>query len=605
MPSAETEPGRIEEGSPAGTVERTLSGALELHRQGRLAEAERTYRAVLRERPDQIDALHLVGAVRLQRGDHRAALDLLDRALAVRADWPEALNNRGLALHGLERYEEAVASYARALAVRSDYAQALSNRAAALISLDRHADALADLDRVLALRPGYVDAMVNRGAALRSLRRHEEALAALEPALAREPSHAPAWNNHGCALRSLARHEEALASFARALAVEPRNAKIIANRGITLQLLDRIDEAIACYDRALELDPADAEIIGNRGLALHDRHRFEESLAHYARAQAIDPGYAAAHWNEALTRLALGDFERGWPKYEWRWDQPESPTARPQFDRPPWLGEDDVAGKRIFLYAEQGLGDTIQFARYAPIVARRGARVTLGVPEALKSLMASLEGVAHIVGSGETLPEFDVHCPLLSLPLACRTRLDSIPASIPYLSAPADRIALWRQRLPPARALRVGLVWRGRSTYRNDRRRSIAFDRLRPLFSTPGVAFTSLQKDVRRDESEHLAACATGDWGEELRDFGDTAAAVSLLDLVIAVDTSVAHLAGALGKPVWILLPYSADWRWLLEREDSPWYPSARLFRQAVAGDWDHVIGRAARELAPLAAAAA
>jgi hypothetical protein len=363
--------------------------------------------------------------------------------------------------------------------------------------------------------------------------------------------------------------------------------------------LGRLEEALESYARARAIKPDYAEALYNQGNALVMLGRHREALASYERALAIKPDHAEAQWNQGLARLRLGDFRAGWKQYEWRWQRPDGVKSQRSFAQPVWTGQQSLQGKTILLHAEQGLGDTIQFVRYATLVARRGAKVMLEVQRTLKGLLARVEGVAGIVGRGEELPAFDLHCPLLSLPLAFGTELSSIPASVPYLAATDDRIETWSARLPPRKGLRVGIAWSGNAKHKDDRNRSIALARLAHLFAAPGVQFVSLQKDARDGEAEVLRDIPGFlDLGPELKDFADTAALISLIDLVISVDTSTAHLAGAMGKPVWVLLPFSPDWRWLLEREDSPWYPTARLFRQPMIGDWESVIGRMRRELA-------
>jgi hypothetical protein len=329
---------------------------------------------------------------------------------------------------------------------------------------------------------------------------------------------------------------------------------------------------------------------------LHELKRFDEALESFAQAIALDPEYADANFNEGMTRLLLGDFPAGWKKYEWRWQAKQRGQAR-DFSQSRWLGE-PVAGKTILVHAEQGYGDTIQFVRYVPMLARLSANIVLEIQPPLKPLLASVEG-AVVVARGEKLPPFDLHCPILSLPLAFKTELASIPASVPYLQAPHDRIEKWRRRLPRQRELVVAIAWAGSATHEQDLVRSIAIEKLEPLFAIPDIQWIGIQRDLRPGDAEYLAAHPEiAHVGAELADFADTAAVLSQTDLAISVDTSAVHLAGALGRPVWALLQHMPDFRWLLGREDSPWYPSARLFRQPDFGDWKSVIERVSRELA-------
>jgi tetratricopeptide (TPR) repeat protein len=571
---------------------------MEHHQAGRLQEAERAYRQVLNADPGNPDAFHLLGIIAHQAGKNEAAVRWIDKALSARPDFAEALSNRGLALQALGRHGEALASYDKALSVRRGFAEAHYNRGNALQELERHDEALASYDKALSIKPDYVEALSNRAPALRELKRHDEALASCDRALAIQPGFAEAWSNRALALEELRRYDEALASYDRALAIQPGFAEAWSNRALPLQQLNRLDEALASCDRALAIQPGFAEAHCNRGNALKALQRYGEALASYDKALAAAPALADARWSKGLCQLLTGDFERGWENYEWRWKSGVFPDAkRNDFSKPPWLGGEDIAGKTVLLHAEQGFGDTIQFARYAKSVAGKGATVILQVQPALKTMLSDIAGAQQVLGQDEPLPEFDFHCPLLSLPLAMGTRPETIPADIPYLRVADAAAAKWKAKLPGHGASRVGIAWSGHPAHRNDHNRSIALSRLLPL-QCPGASLVSLQKDVRPDDAKVLAANQQIlHFASELGDFSDAAALISLMDLVISVDTSIAHLAGALGKPVWILLPFDPDWRWLVDRKDSPWYPTARLYRQPEAGDWASVVERVGRDL--------
>jgi tetratricopeptide (TPR) repeat protein len=623
--------------SPTATS--LFAEGLALHQAGRLADAERIYNQILATRPDHFDSLHLLGVIFYQRGNHaeavrrinlalkrspnnflalnnrgnalsalkqfKDALASYDRAIAARPDYAEAHSNRANALKELNRFEEALASYDCAIKLRPDYAEAHSNRADALIALERFDEALGASDRALTLRPDFAEAHANRGNALHELRRFAAALASQDRALMLRPDFAEAHSNRGNALHELKRFEEALASYDRALALRPDYAEAHSNRGNALQELKLFEEAVAGYDRALALRGDLAEAHSNRGNALKELGRFDEALASYQAALAVRPDFADAHFNEAMCRLLIGDLYRGWEKNEWRWETAQIRNAKRSFSQPLWLGSDEIAGKTILLHAEQGLGDTIQFCRYAPLVAARGARVILEVQAPLHDLMNTLSEAVQIVSAGDPLPDFALHCPLLSLPLAFATRLETIPFATPYLSAQEAKTRAWRERLGKHRKPKVGLVWAGNprkelpGANRIDGQRSIALDRLTPLFQIAACEFFSLQKgdDAVRQLRDSALGQQITDVTDDLHDFSDTAALIENLDLVISVDTSVAHLAGALGKPFWLLNRYNTCWRWLLDREDSPWYPTARLFRQDTTRDWDPVIARVAAAL--------
>jgi tetratricopeptide (TPR) repeat protein len=504
--------------------------------QGDLGRAEKLCAGILEYRPDNFDALHLLGVLNFRRHRLVEALRFLTQALRINSGSAEAMSNLGLALHATERFEEAIAWYRNALEIAPDHPEILYNLGNACLELGRIDEALANFDAVLAKSPGHVGALVNRG---NTLLRFNQPV-------------------------------KAIASYDNALAALPRHPQILTNRGHALRRLDRPAEALADFDAAL----------------------------------AADPEFAEAHFEAAMTRLCLGDFDAGWKSYEWRWRTGAFARHRPQFQAPLWLGDAPVSGKTILLHAEQGMGDTIQFIRYAPLLAGEGAKVVCEVQPELLPLLAQLKDVT-IIARGEPLPAFDLHCPLLSLPLAFGTRLETIPAAVPYLAAQVERLAEWRDRLALAEPLaarpRAGFVWSGQTSHKNDANRSIPLARLAALFEDPPVQCVSLQSDLRDADGEVLRRLPNlVHLGGVLRDFADTAAAISLLDVVISVDTAVAHLAGALGKPVVILLPHAADFRWLRVREDSPWYPTAKLFRQPAFGDWGSVIGRLHAELRQL-----
>jgi tetratricopeptide (TPR) repeat protein len=563
-----------------------------LHQQqGQIGEAERLYTNILLIQHDHFEALHLLGVLMHRKGRSEEACKLIARALETNAQSVDAHVDRGRVLTALKRHDEALASYDAALAVKPNHFDALILRGNTLYVLARNDEALSSYSRALALKPNHAVTLNNRGSILLALNRCDEALESYDRALAVNPDYADAHSNRGCALEKLDRPDEALVSYDRALALRPDNADALYNRGNVLRKLHRYSEALASYDRAIALRPSHADAHNNRGQALRELMQFDQALASYDRALALQPQNIMAHCNAASLRLMTGDFNRGWAHYEWRWlKQSVAASARHAFPQPRWLGGDEIAGKTILLHSEQGLGDTIQFCRYAPLVAARGAKVILEIQKPLASLMANLAGVEQVVVQGDPLPDFDLHCPLLSLPLAFGTQLETIPSANSYLSAPAQRMSDWQARLGPRRRTRIGLAWSGNAGHERDQERSIQLSALQPLLDVDAT-FVSLQKDVRPDDMALLRA--RGDilhFGDELGDFSDTAALTSQLDLVISVDTSVAHLAGALGKPAWILLTYVPDFRWLLDWDDSPWYPTIRLFRQDATRAWDGVV---------------
>jgi tetratricopeptide (TPR) repeat protein len=464
------------------------------------------------------------------------------------------------------------------------------------------------LRRVVRWNKKNAVAHFNIGVALRELGRHEEEVAAYDDALAAQPRFFEALFNRGNALRALGRHSDALASFSEAIQIRPDCAEAFNNLGNVLGDLLRYDEALVNFDRALDLKPDFAEAHNNRGNALEGLARYGEALQSYQRAQQIDGDYADAHWNESLCRLLVGDYPEGWKKYEWRWrTQTYAPQAQLPLEKPLWLGVESLMGKTILLHAEGGLGDTLQFCRYVALVAARGARVLLEVQPELRRLLKGLAGVSAVLETGVPRPPFDFHCPLMSLPLALGTTRETIPACLPYLAPYPQDVTRWGSKVMHTSArLRVGLVWAGNprlgiaTSHAMDKRRSMPLSQFAPLFELHGIDFYSLQKGdaAVRQVNANPAAQKLIDITNEFDDFADTAAFIEHLDLVIAVDTSCAHLAGAMGKPVWLLNRYDSCWRWFMEGQESPWYPRVmRVFRQPSAGDWGPVVAEVASAL--------
>lgn len=511
------------------------------------------------------DRLHQRGQAALSAGDSRQAVDLLRQAVALAPDnagWQATL---GLALLAESRPQEAMACFGHAIERDPNQVDAHYQCGLILLAQGRPGMALDHLRAVVRLAPRFPDA-------------HRKL---------------------GNALQDLGQIEAAVASYDLAIGLNPDDAESLNNRGNALQRLGQWDASIASYDDAIRVAPGIADIHCNRGFVLRACGRMDEALKAYERVVAIDPDNADGHWFKGIVHLLRGDFEAGLPLYEWRWKTAEQAPTRREFRQPLWLGDQPVSGKRVLLHAEQGLGDTIQFARYAAQVSALGGQVILEAQAPLMRLLYGLGGVSEWVEKGKPLPDFDLHCPLLSLPLAFRTRVETVPWSGPYLSAGRSRIALWEKRLGSRRKPRVGLVWSGREIHSNDHNRSIELSTL--LAGLPrGVEYVSLQQEVRDRDRQALEESGIRHFGPLIEDFTDTASLCMLVDVLISVDTSVAHLSGALGRPTWVLLPAVPDWRWLLDREDTPWYPTARLYRRSIGGDWTAVLARVSRDLAAL-----
>jgi tetratricopeptide (TPR) repeat protein len=569
---------------------------------GRLEDALSHYDKAIALKPDHAGAHNNRGATLARLGRFNEALASHDHAIALNPDSAEAYINHGAALARLGRAPEALSRFDRAIALNPDHAAAHYNRGNALRDLGRAEDAVFSYDRAIALRPDHAEAHNNRGAALADLGRPGEALSSYAKAIALRPNFAEAYNNNGAALADLERLEEALSSYDRAIALKPDHAAAYKNRGAALAGLGRLDEALADCDRAIALQPDYAEAYANRGAALANLGRREEALASCDAAIALKPDSPEARFNKGACHLALGDYERGWEGFEWRWQTRFAPP-RPDLPGLFWRGDFSIENKTILVHAEQGFGDSLQFCRYVPMLARL-ATVVLDVPRPVARLLSGLEGVAQVVARGDPLPPFDAWIPMMSLPLAFHTTLATIPAAIPYLRAGPEQSAGWRDRLAGMSGRKVGLVWAGSPlspqprAQAMDRRRSMTLRQFAPLADIGGLCLVSLQKgDATAQTRTSPEGMVLHDWTEELEDYADTAALVEALDLVISVDTSVAHLAGALGKPVWVLNRFDQCWRWLRDRTDSPWYPTARLFRQRAPGDWSGVIRDVAEAL--------
>jgi tetratricopeptide (TPR) repeat protein len=639
------------------TLEALRARALALHRAGQLGEAQRiytelgaalmtlgrygealaSYEAALALEPQQPDALVSSAAALRALGRSEEALARASAAL-VRQPTPEAHCQQGGALRDLGRLGEAVASFDRAIALDPKCVDAHNGRGITLRQLERTTEALASFERALALRPAAAELHNNRGNVLRHLKRLPEALASLERAVELQPRFAAAYNNRGLVLQALQRYEEARASYAQALALKADYADAFLNLGAlqyelvqpaaalaswqralalapglkgihgnlssALRDLERPEEALAESELALSEDPASPVNHCNRGNALFDLGRFAEAIASYERAIERDAQCALAHFNMGLCLLLRGELGEGLRRYEWRKRLGSYPRAA-SF-APAWSGGEEIAGKRLYVYADHGLGDTIQFCRYASLAAHRGAQVVLAVQPQLTELLRELDPRVRIVALGEQPDRCDFQCALTSLPLAFGTTLARIPASVPYLAAEPLRVARWG-RLLGETGLKVGIVWQG-SRKRIDVGRSVPLEMFARLARIPGVRLISLQKGTARDQLRSASpALEVEGLGEDFdagpQAFLDSAAVMTQLDLIVSCDTAPAHLAGALGRPTWIAVKHVPDWRWLLERTDCPWYPSVRLFRQSRRGDWEGVFTALETELASLARA--
>ena len=531
---------------------------LNLHQRGNLNDAQNIYEQILSIQENNFDALQLLGALFAQVKKYPEAIKFLSKAIIVNPNDAGCFSNLGISFQKLRRLEEALSSYDKAISLQADYAEAYSNR----------------------------------GAVLQELKRLDEALSSYDKAITIKGDYAEAFNSRGTVLEELKRLEEALSSYDKAISINKDYTELYYNRGNVLHKLKRLEEALSSYDKAISLHEDYAEAYSNRGTVLEELKRLEEALSSYEKAISINKDYAEAYWNSSICYLLAGNFNEGWARYEWRWQSKSISKIAGirKFSQPLWLGTEILKDQTIFLYAEQGLGDTIQFSRYVSLVAGLGAKVVLEVQPSLVKLLSYLEGISQIISKGDKLPNFDYQCPLMSLPLAFKTELKTIPSVSKNISSDEKKVEKWQAILGEKTKPRVGIVWSGAVNHKNDLQRSLKLSQL--ITHLPSdYEYLSLQKEISDVDKEVLIEyCKIKHFGDDLKDFTDTAALCELIDIVISVDTSVAHLAGTLGKNTWILLPYSPDWRWLLDRNDSPWYSSVKLYRQEKINDWESVL---------------
>jgi len=545
-----------------GVIQKSLATGFALHQQGKLDEAQLYYETVLRADPKNFDALHLLGVIAHQRQNHPAAIDLLDQAIQHNPRSALAHLNRGNTLKEMGELQRAVADYEQAIAIQ----------------------------------PGYAEAYFNLGIALQEFQQPDRALVCYRKAVGHKPDFAEAYFALGNALQEHGQIDAAIVSLQEATRLRPDFAAAYCNLGNLFKELGRFDDAVAVFGEAIRAQPDFAVAYCNLGNAQKEMQQFQQAIASYSHATALNPDFAEAHWNRSLVHLLLGEFEAAWPLFEWRWKAKKNNISLPDFRRPLWLGESALSGKTILICWEQGFGDTIQFCRYASLVQAFGAKVLLVVPPSLVPLLKTLDGVDQVLGPDEPISDFDYYCPLMSLPLAFHTTLQTIPAPKAYLHADQSKSSFWAAKLPPTGRKRVGIAWSGSAT--NKSRSTPLAELIQHL--PRHLDYVCIQKDVTDVERDILAEQNMFCFDQDLADFSDTAALCGLMDLIISIDTSAAHLAGGMGKPTWVLLPHLPDWRWLLDSSESPWYPSMRLFRQEEMGTWHPVLQRVNHSLIQL-----
>lgn len=602
-----------------------------LFQEGQVENAEIAIAKSIELYPGNADFHYFRGKLFAHAGEPDQAVECFVRALSIQPNFAEGHNDLGLQLQAQNKFDAAIESYQKALSFKSDYAEALANMAFALQSQGKLDAAIVNYRSALTINPNFVAVRNNLASVLQAQDKPEEAIEHLQKAVAIDPDYAEAHSNLGVAFQLHGKFAAAAQSCRMALSIKPNFAEAHSNLADALQALDNLDAAVESYQRAVALNPNLEKTHYNLGNAYIAQGKYDTAVIHYRQAILIKPDFfnahqnlgnafvalgkremaiecfkiaislkpdfSEAHLNMSLCHLLTGNFEIGWAEYEWRWQSTHMKVTNRDYKRPLWRGEESLAGKTILLHHEQGFGDTLQFCRYAKLVAAQSATVILVVPKTLKSVLANLEGITQIFDESEPLPLFDYHCPLMSLPRAFSTNINNIPGETPYVSCNQEARSIWQKKLGHKTRPSIGLVWSGSIAHKNDANRSISLSDLLGLVSED-FQFVSLQKELHPDDQPLLAMQKNiAHFGEDLTSFSDTAGLIANLDLVISVDTSVAHLAGAMGKPVWILLPFNPDWRWMLERSDSPWYPSAKLFRQPKMGDWNSVLSAVSKEL--------
>ena len=562
-------------------ISRLFEQAIQHHQVGQLEQAKRKYQEILDTNPQHADSSHLLGLVEYQYGNYVKAIEHIQQAVLISPEQPVFLNNLGNVLKEMGELDRSVQAYQQALEVAPDDAEIHNNLGVTLKEMGELDRSVQAYQQALEINPQYAEAHNNLGNVLKEMDRLDESIHAYQQALKINPQYAEVYNNMGNVLKEMDRLDESLHAYQQALKINPQFVEGYYNIGVFFQEQRKVKESAQAYQKAIQIQPDYVEAHINLGVVLREQVRLKESIQAHQKAIQIQPDYEEAHINLAITFLLQGQLTAGWREFEWR------RSRKRDFKRPLWDGT-PLNGKSILIYAEQGFGDTIQFVRYIDLLPDANTIIIVVCQPELKTLFKSINRIDTLVTKGEDIPDSDVHVPLLSLPYMFNTTLDTIPARIPYLylNSEADSVL----HLDDSHDLKIGIVWAGRPTHANDNNRSIDLKWFKCLLDIRNCEFFSLQVGERREDiKQHGCHHTIKDLGEQFTDFHHTASAILQLDLVISVDTAVAHLAGALGKAIWTLLPFVPDWRWMLDRSDSPWYPSMTLFRQKEIGDWSPV----------------
>ncbi len=523
-----------------------------------------------------------------QAGKFEEAALGFEKLRTIYPNFPPILNSLGTVYLQQGKLKEGCKFLEKSLSIDANQLMVLRNLALALKSQNQLSESVKYFEKILKLDPKSIDAFNNIGINLQALGKHQEAINAFESAVKINPNTADSHNNLGISLLTNNQPSEAALAFQKAISLNPSSPQLYNNLGLALKKLNKIEESIICFNKAIDIDKRYADAYSNRGLSYQALQQTQAALNDYDECTKLDPGHVDNYWNKSLLKILMGDFEDGWILYEWRWKSFAKKSVR-KFNEPLWLGKESIENKKILIYPEQGYGDFIQFCRYIPMIEKLNAEVILEARPALLDLISTTYPHMTIIESGKRLPSFDFQCPIMSLPLAFKTQLDNIPSSAPYLKSDPTKNKKWDTKLGKKTKLRVGLAWSGSIQHPNDHNRNIKLDDLKPILALP-FEFHSLQKEYRVNDLTLIKEFGIQNHAEKLNNFSDTTALIENLDLVISVDTAVAHLAGALNKTIWIMLPFNPDYRWMLDKDHSPWYASASLFRQKQTNDWHPVV---------------
>ena len=584
-------------------IAKTIAAAISCHKAGQLQQAEKLYRNILQQQPDNPVVLHSLGLIAYQRQNYKQAADFIKKAVKQTPLSAQLHNSMGIVLEALGKFTQAIEAYRQAISLKPNFAEAYHNTAIALQSMEKYDEAIEQCKKAVELSNNFAQAYHTMGFSLEKQQRFAEAVESYKQAVRIDPQYTEAYNHLGAVLNDRDRFEEAIENLTMALQLDPGYAEAHNNLGIAFNALGRFDEAADSYQKAVQSEPSFAEAYYNRANSLRSQGKCTQAVDCYDKAIGINPDYAHAHWNKAHTLLLDGKLSQGWKQYQWRKNpQLDIETYQHEYYKPCWDGS-SFTGKRLLVHYEQGFGDNIQFVRYLPMVKELGGTVIYEVRKPLlKLFQQSVQGVDQWIEASDDKPnvEFDYHISLLDLPGLFDTTLQTIPRRSPYLFADSKEQAHWHKKIS-GDGFKVGIVWAGKATHGNNRNRSCKLDFFMPLFEINGVKIYSLQKDRTSSQAMGLESVLNmTDLASQFDDFSDTAAAIANLDLVISVDTAVLHLAGAMGKRTWALIPFEPEWRWMLNRDDSPWYPTIKIFRQKQLGDWHTVFECITKELKAL-----